>query len=691
MAQAPILPTEEQAPAQQPQEMPQLEHSTEEDQDIQMTPFAPIEVTGKRKRSISPPRTRSGRAVTKHDYKRLHAGTANTILPDPTDYPESQRRPERKHWREACIYEWKGLESSGTLRQMHRKDLPKGRKLLTGKWVFKTKRRPDGSVEKYKARWTARGFTQRHGEDFTTTFAPTPRPATAKTLIALATQYSRHRKQIDVEQAFLNPKLDEQIYIKPPQGMENLLGFTKDTVIKVEKGLYGLKQAANLWYYDASDTMTKLDLKRTSSDACLFTGKGVIVLVHVDDFQIFSPSEQKINEFIKGMSTKYSIKVVESNVFLGIQIINQGPNTTKLSQEHYALEKLRGHQLDNCKPISRPFEHMHTPNECQCTKEDHKVFNQMIGELQYLSNHTRPDITHAVNHLARFLQNPSSGHVTAAKRIWRYIKGTIDHGPTYQKQQDHLQIEAYSDSDFTGDPDTSKSTSGALIRMTNGPILWRSRLQREVVLSSTEAEYLALTETTREMSWLKNLLTELQNFTNFKAQKMKILVNNQSAISLTKDHTNSKRSKHVSLRNHYCREQYEKGDIDVEFVSTKSQQADPLTKAVSPNLHQLLNQKSTETCLSPNQASKTHEKVAPSLSKQHRKFHGTATPSYGKPTKEHETEAPPSRKFTNSRGTETPLKKKSSHFSKSYLPKKKKSAIPAAAALTSGWNPLILQ
>ena len=160
----------------------------------------------------------------------------------------------------------------------------------------------------------------------------------------------------------------------------------------------------------------------------------------------------------------------------------------------------------------------------------------------------------------------------------------IDKGLTFTKGE-KLKLRVYSDSDFAGDPSTSRATSGSLIELCGSPVVWRSQLQKEVVLSSTEAEYLALTETTREVCWFRNLLNELKDYTGIiEIKKVKIHVDNQSAIALVRDHTNSRRSRHVSLRNHYCREQHERGMIEVQYINTTKQMADALTKARSPNV-----------------------------------------------------------------------------------------------------------
>ncbi|KJX96367.1 retrovirus-related Pol polyprotein from transposon TNT 1-94 [Zymoseptoria brevis] len=508
----------------------------------------------------------------------------NPNLSDPKTVKEALSRSDHKEWEKAIIKEAKSLESTGCLEWKLISTLPKGRVPLTGKWVFKIKVLPDGTVEKYKARWTARGFTQRKGLDYVNTFAPTPRAATGRILLSLSVNFGWKRRQVDVETAFLNPNLDKQIFIKPPEGAHLFKKDAHKYIIHVKKGLYGLKQAAALWHYDAVDTLQKLGLTRTVSDACLFQGKGILVLLHVDDFQIFGQSDHKIDKLIKGLEQKYTIKVVDTNVFLGLYLKEGKDGSMSVSQEHYSRDKLQGHGLSNAKSVKYPLDTLLEPLQDEGTKEDYDLFNKIIGELQHLSNHTRPDISFAVNHCARFLQNPGPLHVQAAKHIWRYVAGTIDKCLVYRKTKEQIQIEAFSDSDFAGDPSTSRSTSGMLFKIAGGPVVWRSQLQKEVVLSSTEAEYLSLTEATREVNWVRNLINELQPFTQAKSiSTILIKVDNQSAISLVENHANSKRSRHVSLRNHYCREQHDKGSIKVEFVRTDMQLADCLTKPKSPN------------------------------------------------------------------------------------------------------------
>lgn len=217
-----------------------------------------------------------------------------------------------------------------------------------------------------------------------------------------------------------------------------------------------------------------------------------------------------------------------------------------------------------------------------CTKAQLKGYNSLIGGLQYLSNNTRPDIAHTVNHLARFLINPSDAHIQAARRLLHYLVKDPDMGILYKSGKDRPVLEAFSSVDFAGDPSTSRSTFGSLIKLSSGPVGWKSHLQREVVLSTTEAEYLAATETYFKLLWVKSLLEELNLSDRIEGGKItKLHVDDQSAISLIKNHVNHKRTKHIALRNSFCRQKFQNGDIEVIHVQSNQQLADSLTKANS--------------------------------------------------------------------------------------------------------------
>lgn len=306
-----------------------------------MTGWDPLPQLAGQKRTRSPEpqimQTKRGRQVIRHDYNKLNKGYTAQLSVDPSSWNDAMSSVDAPLWKTAANTEFKSLQKKGAIKIIKRSELPKGRKTMKSKWVFKKKFNADGSIEKYKARCTVKGFTQRKGIDFNETFAPTPRPETGRILLIMAHQLGWYRKQGDVPTAFLNPDLNTDLYMEMPRGFER-----EGHIIQLQKGLYGLKQAGALWYDDARETLSKQGLQPTTSDICLYTNaqKDLFVLMYVDDFQIVGPNLDKINNLLKILHNKYNLKTVNTDLFLGIRITNPAEDTLALSQGRYAKELL---------------------------------------------------------------------------------------------------------------------------------------------------------------------------------------------------------------------------------------------------------------------------------------------------------------------------------------------------------------
>ncbi|KAI1004337.1 hypothetical protein K3495_g3875 [Podosphaera aphanis] len=444
--------------------------SEDEHYDQIMTGWNPIPQTAGTKRPNSPDHdtmiTQRGRMTKRVDYNKLHRGMAAIPSTDPQTWEEAMTGPESSQWRKAATKEFDSLQNKGAIEIINRSQIPQNRKPMKCKWVFKKKYLANGDIEKYKARCTAKGFTQRHGIDYKETFSPTPRPETGRIMLVLAHQLSWHRRQGDVPTAFLNPNLDIELFMELPKGFER-----EGCIIKLHKGLCGLKQAAALWYDDAKATLASQGLFPTTSDVCLYTtsSKDIFVLLHVDDFQVMGPNLSKIESLMHALQKKYNLKTVNTDLFLGIEIKSSPHGTLKISQGQYARTLINRHGLSDCKVANSPIERLMENNQ-QCSQGEKTKYNSCIGGLQYLANNTRPDIAFAVNHLARFLANPSKEHSLAARRVLRYIAKDPDQGINFTKAKGKAVLEAYSDADFAADPSNSRSTSGTLIRLASGPV-----------------------------------------------------------------------------------------------------------------------------------------------------------------------------------------------------------------------------
>lgn len=237
----------------------------------------------------------------------------------------------------------------------------------------------------------------------------------------------------------------------------------------------------------------------------------------------------------------------------------------------------------DCKPHMTPCDpnmQLHSGQSPSNSEEMAKMKNipyrEAVGSLMFLATVSRPDVMFAVSQVSRFLNNPGPEHWTAIKRILRYLQGTKDKGIKYGA--DDIQLSVYSDADFAGDVDTRKSTTGYVSIVAGGPVTWSSHKQKCVSRSTTEAEYIAASDTTVEIIWLRKFLQELgiemHNPTN-------LFVDNQSAIQLVKNTEQHKKTKHIDVKFHFIREKFQDGTIYVSYISSDKQLADMFTKPLS--------------------------------------------------------------------------------------------------------------
>jgi hypothetical protein len=416
---------------------------------------------------------------------------------------------------------------------------------------------------------------QEEGIDYFETYAATLRSSTFRTVFALVAHYDWPLYQADVTGAFLHSLLQQDIYMEAPHG------FYSEQICKLRKSLYGLKQAPYLWYQALSTALEALGYLCLHADHCTFTNKthDVFILVFVDDLQITGPNTSAIDTLRAGLKTKFTLKELSAQTYLGLQIErNPSKHLLRLHQRPYAERILQEFGFHDSKPVSTPMlEQSLLSYEGDVDVERQRWYRKAVGSLNHLATYTRPDLAFAISCLSRHLQNPSKEHETAAKRVLRYLKGTQHYGLTFQYNLNEPIVFGYSDSDWAGDADTRRSTSGYSFFVAGGLVSWKSKRQPIVTLSSTEAEYTALTEALREAAWLRGLLSEL-GFDKASLQPLLIFEDNQSTIQLATNHANSNRTKHIDVRNHYCRQEYTSGYIDIQYVPTDLQVADGFTK-----------------------------------------------------------------------------------------------------------------
>lgn len=447
----------------------------------------------------------------------------SVALEEPKSYKEAIKSKDNKQWVEAMNDEYQSLIKNGTWVLV---DPPKGQAVIDNRWVFRIKEKPNGEIDRYKARLVVRGFTQCYGIDYTETFSPVVRFTSVRAIFALAAHRGMRVYQFDVKTAFLYGDLKENVYMQQPVGFED--GSNK--VCKLIKSLYGLKQASRCWNEKFTYFIKKFEFKVCESDPCVFVRKvgedTIILAIYVDDGLVAAANEVVIKPLIDYLNEHFEIKTAIANHYLGFEVNQRPDGAIHLSQAAYVRKVLNRFGMQDANAVSTPAD----GNQHLSLNEGEKVasfpYREAVGSLMYLNIGTRPDIAFAVSLVSRFMERPAEIHVTAVKRILRYIKGTARHGILFEKTN-NLSFYAYSDSDFAMDLVQRKSTTGQLGQSI---ISWASELQKCVALSTAEAEYIAASEASREIIWLQRLLDEL--IERSQHEKPVLFVDNQSAVKL---------------------------------------------------------------------------------------------------------------------------------------------------------------
>ncbi|CAJ2660326.1 unnamed protein product [Trifolium pratense] len=456
--------------------------------------------------------------------------------------------------------------------------LPEGMKAIGVKWIYKTKYNEMGQIDKHKARLVAKGYTQKYGIDYSEVFAPVARWETIRTVLALAASKGWCVYQLDVKSAFLHGELTEDIYVEQPAGY--LKGDSKQ-VYKLRKALYGLKQAPRAWYSKIEAHFLSEKFEKCPVEHTLFVKKvdnndGILIVsIYVDDLIVTGNNLVHINTFKQSMMNRFAMSDLgKMKYFLGVEVC-QTDDGIFIHQMKYASEILSKFGMENCNAVSSPI----VPG-CKLMKNetgkasDEKRYKQIVGSLMYLLA-TRPDLAFSVCLVARFMDRPTEIHEAALKRILRYVKGTAGYGVLYKKTSDELQLSAWTDSDYAGDLDDRKSTSGYLFMLGSGAISWSSRKQPIVTLSTTEAEFVAAASCSCQCVWLGNVLKHLRI-----SQKNTTIINcdNSSSIKLSKNPILHGRCKHIDVRFHFLRDLAKDGIIELVHCRTQDQLADIMTK-----------------------------------------------------------------------------------------------------------------
>ncbi|GMF61722.1 unnamed protein product [Phytophthora fragariaefolia] len=471
----------------------------------------------------------------------LEGGTAFTILLNttnintPATVAEAIKSPHWHKWTRAMQEELKAIAGNATWEIV---ETPRDGNLISAKWVFKIKFDSRGELERFKARLVA----------------------STKTAL-----WHAIIRQGDVPNAYLRADLERPIYMRAPIG----LSVPKGKCLRLQKSLYGLKQSGKLW----SDTMHKFLLEigfaRSKLDPCLYfrrsDDKLTVLGLYGDDIVVVSQRESDSDWVMQKLADQFEIKDMgPAKKCLGINI-DQTETGICLHQTANIDSLLMKLGMENCRPVTTPMEStrgLHSEDAEPFLDTD--TMRETIGSLLWLGTCTRPDITLAVNYLARFVSAPTTTQWTGVKRVLRYLRGSRDWKFGFARPQaprTQVNVAIFSETDWAGDKD-AKSTSGGLLTMDNMLISWY---------------------TVQDCLWVKQLINELG--LHNKDDAVILHIDNQSAIKNMENDVTTARMKHINIKFHFIRDAIRKEGIQIRYCPTTEMKADILTKPLGGILH----------------------------------------------------------------------------------------------------------
>jgi Reverse transcriptase (RNA-dependent DNA polymerase)/gag-polypeptide of LTR copia-type/GAG-pre-integrase domain len=554
------------------------EEMNEEDQDdiLVLSPEAD-EMEELRQQTPVPLHTYPTRDRKRPDRYQAGLNAAMTALniEEPVSYKEAIDSKYADEWMDSMDSEMKSQYENATWSLVRR---PKDTKVLKNRWVYRVKTNSDGQQLKFKSRLVVKGFNQVEGLDYEETFAPVARYESIRALLSITAASQLEIIQFDIETAFLNSPLEEETFMEQPEGYK----LDSDLVCKLEKNLYGLKQAPRAWHKTFGEVLKKMGYEPLQSDSCIYCKQGesdtIYIGIYVDDGLIVGKRQQELQNELKNLKGNFKLKVQPLEKFLGIEIVKSKAGIF-IHQKKYIENMLRRFGMSECKIQDIPM----APGlqlELSKPPDTSHEFQELIGSLLFLSRCTRPDIAYAVHYLSRFFTGYGKVHWETAKKILQYLQGSKQLGILFTKSElEYDVVCGFVDADYGSDRESRKSTTGCLFTFNGAPIVWLSKRQTCIALSSTESEYIALAQGGKEAVWISKMYQEL-GLHFLTDEPICLKTDSQSAIKLAKNPEFHMKTKHIDIRHHYIRWLVKTGQVSLDYLPDKSQPADILTKSI---------------------------------------------------------------------------------------------------------------
>ena len=509
------------------------------------------------------------------------AQTNTKFATEPRTYKQATHplNPNRAEWEIASDKEMNSQLSNKTWILVR---LPPGKTAIGCTWVYKIKRDGEGKIIKFKARLCIRGDMQRDGIDFNETFAPTVKFLTLRVLLALAAHYDLEIEQFDVCTAFLHSPVEEEVYMRQPEGYVKYDSDGTPFVCKLQRSLYGLKQAPRNWNKLVTEWLIEFGFTQCLTDPGAYTitvkGSLYVLCVYVDDCILVGRKSPFISDFKTKFSARFKIEDLgPASWLLGCTITrDRQKRLIHIGQRQLMSDLLDEFMMDNCATVGTPLPAKTLDAaSVESPTLDVKKFRyaRLVGKLAYASNCTRPDISAAVNFLTRFMSKPTEYTWQLAKRVLRYVKGTIDYSLIYHGSGDPIPT-CWQDASFADGPGR-RSRTGFVILMCDAAVAWGSRLQVTVCLSTVEAEYVALCAAAQE---LKYILQLLESFGIAIHRPVLVHEDNKGCVFLAMNMSTTNKSKHIDIKYHFIRQCIREKKMTVVWCETSQMIADILTK-----------------------------------------------------------------------------------------------------------------
>mmetsp|Transcript_26540 Transcript_26540/g.37655 ORF Transcript_26540/g.37655 Transcript_26540/m.37655 type:complete len:1449 (-) Transcript_26540:1524-5870(-) len=545
----------------------------------------------------------------------LYAMKAAQSDPDTMYYHQAMKEPDSEEFKAAMIKEVTSQIEEGIYSLVPRNEVPEGAKVYPAVWQMKRKRHIlTREVKKHKARCNLDGSRMQKGIDFNFSYSAVASWTVIRIVMAMAVSLSWHTRQIDYVLAFPQAPIDNELYMEIPRGVQIGDTNTRTHVLKLHKNIYGTKFASRTWNkYLTNKLVNDVGFTQSKYDECLFYKGNVVYILYTDDSILAGPDEDEIDQVIS-LIKEAGLKITDEGDiqdFLGVNIQRKG-KTVEFTQPQLIEKVLRALRfkvpgddestglITKSKDTPAATSRVLLRHDGSKPHDESFNYRSVIGMLGYLTRCTRSDIAYAVHQCARFAANPKIEHTNAIRWLGRYLLGTMNKGMHYVPDMNQ-GLEVFVDADFAGtwDPkdteskDTARSRYGYIVRLFGCPILWKSALQTEIALSTTEAEYTGLSHALRDVIPIMNILKEMKE-KNLPVVRStadihcRVFEDNSGAVEIAREHKYRPRTKHLNCKLHHFRGYVDSGEISIHPISTTEQPADYLTKSLPYELFEKL-------------------------------------------------------------------------------------------------------